>query len=182
MSKRKIMGQRSLIALSLVVVSLSTGCSGESKKVQCGRFTQVTTQVGATLKTDETQNKTTDKTATANTIEGFQKLAKDSAEIFTQRTNRTDRAVKIIEELTVSDDQLKSLKNEYLVVIKKAADATRSIADIYTAKSKATAKTMMEGSFKKLDQDFISAVDTFTAAVTEEPQIIGKLNAYCNAK
>jgi hypothetical protein len=180
MSERKIMGQRSLIVLSLLLVSLTSSCSGESKKVQCDKFAKVTAQVGAI--TNETQNKSVDKTTTANTIEGFQKLAKDAAELMTKRANSVDRAIKIVEELSVSDNELKSLKTEYLGIIQKQADATRLIVNIYTAKSKATAKTMTEPSFKQLDKDYITAINTFTAAVTAEPKFIKRLNTYCSAK
>jgi hypothetical protein len=182
MSERKIMGQRSLIVLSLLLVSLTSSCSGESKKVQCDKFAKVTAQVKTTLRADETQTKPVDKTATANTIEGFQKLAKDSADLMSKRATSVDQAVKIIEELSVGDNELQSLKTEYLGIIQKAADATHLIVNIYTAKSKATAKTMTEPSFKQLDKDYITAINTFTAAVTAEPKFIKRLNTYCSAK
>jgi hypothetical protein len=182
MSERKIMGQRSLIVLSLLLVSLTSSCSGESKKVQCDKFAKVTAQVKDTFTADEAQNKSVDKTVTPNTIEGYQKLAKDSADHMAKRAANVDRAVKIIEELSVGDKELQSLKTEYLGIIQKQADATRLIMNIYTAKSKATAKTMTEPSFKQLDKDNITAINTFTAAVTAEPKFIKRLNTYCSAK
>ncbi len=174
------MGQRSLIALGLVLVSLTGGCNQENKSTQCSNFTKMTTQVGGILNTGEPVAIKSSNPAT--TIEAFQKLAKDSADAMNQRAARIDQAVKIIQDLAVTEDQLKILKTEYLEIIQKAGSTTRSIADIYTAKSKATKETINDPSFNKQDKDLSTAVGIFTAEVTQEAKLIGRLNTYCKAK
>jgi hypothetical protein len=174
------MGQRSLIALGLILVSLAGGCSKENKSTQCSSFTKMTTQVSGILNAGESVAIKSANPAT--TIEAFQKLAKDSADAMNQRATRIDQAVKIIQDLAVTEDQLKILKTEYLEIIQKAGSTTRSIADIYTAKSKATKETINDPSFNKQDKDLSTAVENFAAEVTQEAKLIGRLNTYCQAK
>jgi hypothetical protein len=177
------MGQRCLMALSLIIVSLTSGCQ-DAKSTQCSNFTKTIAQVRGILTSEEsfTFNSTTPSTTPVNTIEAFQKLAKDAADAMNKRAERIDQAVKIIEVLEVSEDQLKTLKTEYLGTIQKAGVATRSMATLYTARSKATKETINELNSSEQYTALSKATNTFTAETTQEAKLIGKLNTYCNAK
>jgi hypothetical protein len=173
-------GQRSLIAWGLVLVSLTGSCSQDSKSTQCSNFTKAISQMKGILNASESS--ATQKNGTVTTIEEFQKLARDSAATMNQRVEQIDKAVKVIQALEVTDEQLQILKNEYLEVIEKAGSTTRSLADIYTAQSKVTKETIKDPIATKLTTDLAAAAKTYSAETTQESKLIGRVNTYCNAK
>lgn len=168
------------LALGLALGGILTACSGESKTAQCQKFIKVNQQVKASLTNNQAQSQSLNRRP-KNLVE-FQQLAQDFSKFFAQSAINLDKAVQLITALNLQDNQLKTLKTEYLEVTRKTGEATRKLATISEAQSKITEKGLKDKSAQKLGTDFTNAIKTLGAVGKEEETLINSLNTYCGTK
>jgi hypothetical protein len=180
MSERKMTRQYHFLVLSLVLGGMLASCSGESKNVQCQKFIKVNQEVKTSLTANEALSQSLNR-RTKNLAE-FQQLAKDFSTFFSKSATSLDKAVKLITDLSVQDDKLKTLKTEYLAITTKTGEATRKLATIADAQSKITEKELKDKSSQRLGAEFTKAIKTLGEAGKEEEALITSLNTYCGNK
>jgi uncharacterized phage infection (PIP) family protein YhgE len=177
-SERKMNRHYNFLVLGLVLGGMLTACSGESKTVQCQKFIKVHGEVEASLSANPTLSQLLNRQP--KNLKEFQQLTKDYSKAYTQLATGIDKAVKLIEVLSVQDDKLKTLKTEYLAATGKAGEITRKLASISDAQSKVT--DTKDKNFQKLNTELTQASQNLGAVGKEEKSLIASLNTYCGNK
>jgi hypothetical protein len=163
-----------------VLSGMPTAHSSEGKNVQCQRFIEVNRKIKNSLAVNEALGQSLNR-RTKN-LEEFRQLAKDFSKFFTQSANSLDKAVRLINNLSVQDGNLKTLKTEYLAVIRQTRDATRELVNIADAQSRITEQDLKRRSAQRLGAEFREAIQSLHDAGKREEVLINRLNAYCGTK
>jgi hypothetical protein len=174
--------------LIILVVAMLSGCTTTGKIADCEAFVKTNQQVDTYFVKNSTDGAALGEKKVKG-VEEQKKLAKEYLTFFLQSAETSTKAIDAIQNMSLKDNPLQTLKTDYLGIAKKtkkaidqlaiisAEQSTIAITDAIVKDPKINIKIFAK--YKQLDDDFQENAEALKQLGGEEGKIIDKVNAYC---
>jgi uncharacterized protein YnzC (UPF0291/DUF896 family) len=177
----------SIGGLLMILAAINSGCTN-GKVTDCQNFIKTNRQIDTYFAKNAEEGTALGKKKFKDVAEQKQ-LAKEYLTFFLQSAQTSTKAIETIQEMSLQDEQLKTLQSDYLSITKKTKEAidqlavisaeqsTSTITDAIVKDPKLDPKLVQKA--KQLDDSFQEKVQALGNLGGEEAKVIDKVNSYC---
>ena len=117
--------------------------------------------------------------AQAETLNDIKSAAKQYVDAVDNVTKSLDDLAGELDTLTLTDEQLASYRDEYVVVVTGLNDALASIATAMTGVAETESEAQLPEQIGILEDETLVAVQQINELASQESDIVGDVNAHC---